>query len=152
MSQAFSSCASSLYTRYRRHASYASNRSRPNTCAKEVSRAVLGPCSSSLARRQIVRMRKGLDLLQHLMQRFQCGDHSLWVLLRVVEPRCFLETFVPKFMPKDGNPNEFTANDCSLLTCESQCKETRVRVYYLLDDYRTMLFHSLRDRKRRILP
>ena len=36
--------------------------------------------------------------------------HSFWIVFGVVETRGFFKTFMPKFVPENGDSNEFAAN------------------------------------------
>ena len=53
-------------------------------------------------------------LLKLVMQWFQNCDHAIRILLGIVYSRCLFKSFMPLFMPKDGNTNELLTDKKSL--------------------------------------
>lgn len=48
------------------------------------------------------------------MKRFQDSNHAFWILFGKVEARSFFESFMPEFVPKNGNANQFMTDNQGL--------------------------------------
>jgi hypothetical protein len=54
-------------------------------------------------------------LLQEVVQGLQGGYHSIRVFFCKVQPRSFLQPFVPQLMPQYCNTNQLLTNELSLI-------------------------------------
>ena len=50
----------------------------------------------------------------HIVQRFESGDHTLRILLVEVQLRSFFQPVVPKFVPENGDSDQFIADNQGL--------------------------------------